>query len=200
MELVSQRSQQLQAIDPPNYYGESYNNIVGGGNVDLFDQTSMFDGNASNYNPNMSISNHGPMVENNHKTNVFEAFGPRSNDTFTFQLKISPFNLFSKHQPFTISRIFYSNQCPPLPNFYWKRNFKQLGGANNLGDDMPGAGAVKPQPSSNVTNVVPVNHTGMVACSVTEEATGASSCSIVKPVSGGVTADGAQNFRRMLTS
>ncbi|KAF3553956.1 hypothetical protein F2Q69_00012170 [Brassica cretica] len=46
------------------------------------------------------------------------------------------------------------------------------GGANNLGDDMPGAGAVKPQPSSNVTNVVPVNHTGMVACSVTEEATG----------------------------
>ncbi|KAG2288845.1 hypothetical protein Bca52824_048449 [Brassica carinata] len=92
------------------------------------------------------------------------------------------------------------NQCPPLPNFYWKRKFKQLGGANNLGDDMPGAGAVKPQPSSNVTNVVPVNHTGMVACSVTEEATGASSCSIVKPVSGGVTADGAQNFRRMLTS
>lgn len=79
MELVSQRSQQLQAIDPPNYYGESYNNIVGGGNVDLFDQTSMFDGNASNYNPNMIISNHGPMVENNHKTNVFEAFRPRSN-------------------------------------------------------------------------------------------------------------------------
>ncbi|CAN6827139.1 unnamed protein product [Brassica oleracea var. botrytis] len=79
MELVSQRSQQLQAIDPPNYYGESYNNIVGGGNVNLFDQTSMFDGNASNYNPNMIISNHGPMVENNDKTNVFEAFGPRSN-------------------------------------------------------------------------------------------------------------------------
>ncbi|CAN6814654.1 unnamed protein product [Brassica oleracea] len=36
-----------------------------------------------------------------------------------------------------------------------------MGGANNLGDDMPGAGAVKAQPSSNVTNVVPLNHTGM---------------------------------------
>ncbi|KAG2293227.1 hypothetical protein Bca52824_039896 [Brassica carinata] len=33
------------------------------------------------------------------------------------------------------------------------------GGANNLGDDMPGDGAVKAQPSSNVTNVVPLNHT-----------------------------------------
>ena len=66
------------------------------------------------------------------------------------------------------------------------------GGANNLGDDMPGAGAVKAQPSSNVTNVVPLNHTGMVACSVTEEATGANSCSVVEPVSGGVTADGPQ--------
>ena len=66
------------------------------------------------------------------------------------------------------------------------------GGANNLGDDMRGAGAVKAQPSSNVTNVVPLNHTGMVACSVTEEATGANSCSVVEPVSGGVTADGPQ--------
>ncbi|KAG2285581.1 hypothetical protein Bca52824_045185 [Brassica carinata] len=66
------------------------------------------------------------------------------------------------------------------------------GGANNFGDDMPGAGAVKAQPSSNVTNVIPLNHTGMVACSVTEEATWASSCSVVEPVSGGVTADGAQ--------
>ncbi|CAG7888865.1 unnamed protein product [Brassica rapa] len=101
-------------------------------------------------------------------------------------LKLSPFNFFSKHQPFTISRIFDSNQRPPLPNFAGN------GVANNLGDDMPGAGAVKAQPSSNVTNVVPLNHTGMVACSVTEEATGASSCSVVEPVSGGVTADGAQ--------
>ncbi|CAF2165343.1 hypothetical protein HID58_026194 [Brassica napus] len=79
MELVSQRSQHLQAIDPPNHYGESYNNIVGGGNVDLFDQTRMFDGNASNYNPNSIISNHGPMFANNDNTNVFEALGPRSN-------------------------------------------------------------------------------------------------------------------------
>ncbi|KAF3555705.1 hypothetical protein F2Q69_00017362 [Brassica cretica] len=78
------------------------------------------------------------------------------------------------------------------PKLCWKHNFKQLGGANNFGDDMPGAGAVKAQPSSNVTNVVPLNHTGMVACSVTEEATEASSCSVVEPVSGGVTADGAQ--------
>ncbi|KAF3583993.1 hypothetical protein F2Q69_00031157 [Brassica cretica] len=82
--------------------------------------------------------------------------------------------------------IFDSNQRPPLPNFAGN------GGATNLGDDMPGAGAVKAQPSSNVTSVVPLNHTGMVACSVTEEATGASSCSVVEPVSGGVTADGAQ--------
>lgn len=115
--------------------------------------------------------------------------------TFTFQLKLSPFNFFSKHQPFTISRIFDSNQRPLLPNFCWKHNFKQLvnmftsycskvfslfilsriyvfylpcaGGANNLGNDM----SVKAQPSRYVTNVVPVNHTGMVACSVTEEAT-----------------------------
>ncbi|CAF1707819.1 unnamed protein product [Brassica napus] len=36
-----------------------------------------------------------------------------------------------------------------------------MGGANNLGDDMPGAGAVKAQPSSNVTNVVPLNHTAL---------------------------------------
>ncbi|CAN6843536.1 unnamed protein product [Brassica oleracea] len=85
-----------------------------------------------------------------------------------------------------ISRIFDSNQRPPLLNFAGN------GGANNFGDDMPGAGAVKAQLSSNVTNVVPLNHTGMVACSVTEEATGASSCSVVEPVSGGVTADGAQ--------
>nr|VDC76699.1 unnamed protein product [Brassica rapa] len=108
-------------------------------------------------------------------------------------LKLSPFNFFSKHQPFTISRIFDSNQRPPLPNFAGN-SFTCLcaGVANNLGDDMPGAGAVKAQPSSNVTNVVPLNHTGMVACSVTEEATGASSCSVVEPVSGGVTADGAQ--------
>ncbi|CAN7019462.1 unnamed protein product [Brassica oleracea var. botrytis] len=85
-----------------------------------------------------------------------------------------------------ISRIFDSNQRPPLLNFAGN------GGANNFGDDMPGAGAVKAQPSSNVTNVIPLNHTGMVACSVTEEATWASSCSVVEPVSGGVTADGAQ--------
>lgn len=88
--------------------------------------------------------------------------------TFTFRLKLSPFNFFSKHQPFTISKIFDSNQRPPLPNFAGN----VIGGANNLGDDMPGTGAVKAQPSSNVTNVVPLNHTGMVACSVTEEATG----------------------------
>lgn len=37
--------------------------------------------------------------------------------TFTFRLKLSPFNFFSKHQPFTISKIFDSNQRPPLPNF-----------------------------------------------------------------------------------
>ncbi|KAF8102211.1 hypothetical protein N665_0200s0005 [Sinapis alba] len=79
MELVSQRSQHLQAIDPPNYDGGSYNNIVGGGNVDLSDQTRMFDGNTSNYNPNMILSNHGPMFGYNDNNNVFEAFGPRSN-------------------------------------------------------------------------------------------------------------------------
>ncbi|XP_018438942.2 agamous-like MADS-box protein AGL62 [Raphanus sativus] len=78
-ELVSQPSQHLQAIDPPNYYGGSYNNIVGGGNTDLFDQTrTMFDASASNYNPNMINSNHGPMYGNDNN-NVFEAFGPRSN-------------------------------------------------------------------------------------------------------------------------
>ncbi|CAN6822296.1 unnamed protein product [Brassica oleracea var. botrytis] len=75
--------------------------------------------------------------------------------TFTFRLKLSPFNFFSKHQPFPISRIFDNNQRPPLPNFAGN------GGANNLGDDMPGAGAVKAQPSSNVTNVVPLNHTAL---------------------------------------
>ncbi|KAH0892781.1 LOW QUALITY PROTEIN: hypothetical protein HID58_055210 [Brassica napus] len=62
--------------------------------------------------------------------------------TFTFRLKLSPFNFFSKHQPFPISRIFDNNQRPPLPNFAGN------GGANNLGDDMPGAGAVKAQPST----------------------------------------------------
>ncbi|CAN6824163.1 unnamed protein product [Brassica oleracea var. botrytis] len=103
----------------------------------------------------------------------------------------SPVEAFSiqllfKASALHISRIFDSNQRPPLPNFAGN------GGANNLGDDMRGAGAVKAQSSSNVTNVVPLNHTGMVACSVTEEATGASSCSVVEPVSGGVTADGAQ--------
>ncbi|CAF1932894.1 unnamed protein product [Brassica napus] len=103
----------------------------------------------------------------------------------------SPVEAFSiqllfKASALRISRIFDSNQRPPL------QNFAGNGGANNLGDDMPGAGAVKAQPSSNVTNVVPLNHTGIVACSVTEEATGSSSCSVVEPVSGGVTADGAQ--------
>ncbi|KAL0745218.1 hypothetical protein Bca101_102295 [Brassica carinata] len=80
MELESQQPQHLQASDPPNYYGGSYNNIVGsGGNVDLFDQTRTFDGNASNYNPNMINSNHGPMFGYNDNNNVFEPFGPRSN-------------------------------------------------------------------------------------------------------------------------
>ncbi|KAF2601122.1 hypothetical protein F2Q70_00028397 [Brassica cretica] len=95
-----------------------------------------------------------------------------------------------------ISRIIDNNQRPPLLNFAGNDLSLLLvfvqGGANNFSDDMPGAGAVKAQPSSNVTNVVPLNHTGMVACSVTEEATGANSCSVVEPVSGGVTADGPQ--------
>nr|VDD45826.1 unnamed protein product [Brassica oleracea] len=108
-----------------------------------------------------------------------ELAAPSPVEAFSIQL------LF-KASALRISRIFDSNQCPPLPNFAGN------GGANNLGDDMPGAEAVKAQPSSNVTNVVPLNHTGMVACSITEEATGASSCSVVEPVSGGVTADGAQ--------
>ncbi|CAH8382586.1 unnamed protein product [Eruca vesicaria subsp. sativa] len=41
MKLKIQRSQPFQAIDPLNYYGGSNNNIVGGGNVDPFDQTRM---------------------------------------------------------------------------------------------------------------------------------------------------------------
>ncbi|WZZ61614.1 hypothetical protein YC2023_061721 [Brassica napus] len=114
-----------------------------------------------------------------HRCRASELAAPSPVEAFSIQL------LF-KASALRISRIFDSNQRPPL------QNFAGNGGANNLGDDMPGAGAVKAQPSSNVTNVVPLNHTGIVACSVTEEATGSSSCSVVEPVSGGVTADGAQ--------
>ncbi|CAN6885527.1 unnamed protein product [Brassica oleracea] len=99
------------------------------------------------------------------------------------RLKLSPFNFFSKHQPFayqgssTVTNVLHSQTLLETLLLVFVQ-----GGANNLGDDMPGAGAVKAQPSSNVTNVVPLNHTGMVACSVTEEATGASRCSVVEPV------------------
>ncbi|CAN6836156.1 unnamed protein product, partial [Brassica oleracea] len=39
------------------------------------------------------------------------------NRTFTFQLKLTEFNITSKHQSFTISRIFEKHQRPPLPSF-----------------------------------------------------------------------------------
>ena len=37
--------------------------------------------------------------------------------TFTFQLKLGEFNFTSKHQTFTISRIFTERQHAPLPAF-----------------------------------------------------------------------------------
>lgn len=63
------RSQHFQTIVPQNYYGGSYNNnnIVGG------------DVNAFNSNPNMIISNHGPMFGYNNNKNVFELFDPNYN-------------------------------------------------------------------------------------------------------------------------
>ncbi|KAG5380360.1 hypothetical protein IGI04_028202 [Brassica rapa subsp. trilocularis] len=39
------------------------------------------------------------------------------NRTFTFQLKLTEFNITSKHQSLTISRIFEKHQRPPLPSF-----------------------------------------------------------------------------------
>lgn len=71
MDLGSQRSQ--QAMVPQNYYDGSNNNIVGGGKTELFDQKSMFDVNAFNYNPNMMIPNQGPTSGNsNMKPEVFD--------------------------------------------------------------------------------------------------------------------------------
>ena len=37
--------------------------------------------------------------------------------TLTFQLSLSHFNISAIHQIFTVSRIFYYNQCPPQLNF-----------------------------------------------------------------------------------
>lgn len=75
MELESQTSQHFQAIVPQNHYGGSYNNIIGGGNIDLFDQGSMIDRNLFSYNPNMSIPYHdGPMLGYNNNNNAFERF------------------------------------------------------------------------------------------------------------------------------
>ncbi|KAL0897429.1 hypothetical protein Bca101_081390 [Brassica carinata] len=71
MDLGSQRSQ--QAMVPQNYYDGSNNNIVGGVKTELFDQKSMFDENAFNYNPNMMIPNQGPTLGNsNMKPEVFD--------------------------------------------------------------------------------------------------------------------------------
>lgn len=41
MELNNQESQQFQTTVPQNYYGGSYNNIAGGGNINPFDQRRM---------------------------------------------------------------------------------------------------------------------------------------------------------------
>ncbi|KAL0885358.1 hypothetical protein Bca101_009340 [Brassica carinata] len=56
---------------------------------------------------------------------------------FYLSVEAFPFYFSSKHQSFTISRIFDCNQCPPLPNFA-----ENVGGDNNPGDDIPGTVAV----------------------------------------------------------
>lgn len=37
--------------------------------------------------------------------------------TYTFQLKLTPFNFTSKHQTFTVSRMFTVHERPPVPDF-----------------------------------------------------------------------------------
>ncbi|CAH2035718.1 unnamed protein product [Thlaspi arvense] len=49
--------------------------------------------------------------------------------TFTFQLKLTEYNFTSKHQSFTISRIFETPDCLPTPTF---------DGDDMPGDNMPG--------------------------------------------------------------
>ncbi|CAN7053253.1 unnamed protein product, partial [Brassica rapa subsp. trilocularis] len=77
------------------------------------------------------------------------------NRTFTFQLKLTEFNITSKHQSLTISRIFEKHQRPPLPSFA-EQSFMLntflfylfLQGSNNQpGEVMPRAGAVSSKPS-----------------------------------------------------
>ncbi|KAG5409051.1 hypothetical protein IGI04_005370 [Brassica rapa subsp. trilocularis] len=68
--------------------------------------------------------------------------------TLTFQLSLSHFNISAIHQIFTVSRIFYYNQCPPQLNFE--------GRYDNPGDDTPAAGAVK-RSHSHVLQSSPVN-------------------------------------------
>ncbi|CAF1701750.1 unnamed protein product, partial [Brassica napus] len=65
--------------------------------------------------------------------------------TFTFQLKLTEFNFTSKHQSFTISHIFEKHQRPPLPSFAEQRS------NNQLGEDMPRAGAVSSKRSGEIT-------------------------------------------------
>ncbi|CAA7024532.1 unnamed protein product [Microthlaspi erraticum] len=83
MDLESQRPQPVQATAPQNYHDGSFNNNVQGGNIDTFDQRSMIDMNAFNYNPNMVIPNHGPVLGFNNNSNVIDQVSdPRNNMTW----------------------------------------------------------------------------------------------------------------------
>ncbi|KAL1206977.1 Agamous-like MADS-box protein AGL62 [Cardamine amara subsp. amara] len=70
IELRSQQSQHFQTTIPQSYFGGSYNNKVGGGNINPFDQRRMIDVNAMNYYPNMVVPNHGQMFGFNNDNNV----------------------------------------------------------------------------------------------------------------------------------
>ncbi|WZZ44821.1 hypothetical protein YC2023_041080 [Brassica napus] len=91
--------------------------------------------------------------------------------TLTLQLKLSPFNFSSKHQSFTISRVFDRNQ----------RHHSQI-----LLETL------KLSSQTDVAKVVPANHTELQGCGVVEEGSGESSGSNDLTYRGGVKAERAE--------
>ncbi|KAL0676826.1 hypothetical protein Bca4012_004807 [Brassica carinata] len=76
--------------------------------------------------------------------------------TFTFQLKLGEFNFTSKHQTFTISRIFTERQRAPLPAF--------VGDGDDHGPDdvIPVQNPVAPEVSPDTSTTV-IEQAGGVA-------------------------------------
>ncbi|KAF3569699.1 hypothetical protein F2Q69_00061855 [Brassica cretica] len=110
-----------------------------------------------------SRSTYGPRSET--PTSLPQRLKDLVGSTLTLQLKLSPFNFSSKHQSFTISRVFDRNQ----------RHHSQI-----------------LLETTDVAKVVPANHTELQGCGVVEEGSGESSGSHDLIYRGGVKAESAE--------